>query len=257
MNPQTELATTDGTALVPKTSGHLDMGRLLDVALDKLGGPNAPQAVEALAVLVEMHRTIRQDEAVRAFNQSFAHVQANLPALPKKKHVSIKGGAQFDFAEWDVMDRKVKPVLRAAGMTVYYTEVAPLRDPKNTRSRCTLAHVDGHSISAEVEAPPDNKNPMGDMHKGGGVNSFTSRYAFMRVLGIVPGGDDGGGLTPEDDVPTITENQRMTIETLISDSGTDLAKFLGYYQIDCVDNLPADRYAEASAALEKKLKSTK
>ena len=135
MNAQRELTKSDGTELAPVGNGHMNVGRMIEFALEKLGGENAEQAVNALGKLVELHRTIQQDESVKNFNQAFARMQANLPDIPKSKHVSISGGAKFSFAPLETIMPKIKPVLQANGLAVYFTEILPIRDPKNTRTR--------------------------------------------------------------------------------------------------------------------------
>lgn len=254
MRSQTELTTSDGNAIARTDSnGHVDMSRLFEATIEKLSGPGAEQAVAVMERLVDLQLKVNEKDAERAFNQAFAMMQAKLPAIAKTKRVLTRdGGLMYTYAPLDQIDKAITPHLQAHGFAKFFTDVDPKRDPKNVRTRCTLTHIDGHSIYAEAEAPPDNKNTtVSDMHKSGGASTFTARYALIRVLGLVTTDDNDGHLPPDATEP-ITDQQRMSLEALITETGTDLEKFLRHYQIDTIDDLPASRYQEAMAALERK-----
>lgn len=239
-------------------TGQINIGQMMQFALEKLGEPGADQAVHALEKLVELHRTMQHDDSIKNFNRAFARMQSTLPDIPKCKSVSISGGARFDFAPLETIMPKIRPVLQENGLAVYFTEVPAIRESSNTRTRCTLVHIDGHSIYSESEAPPDNKNTMSNMHKSGGSNSFTARYALLRVLGIVPMDADAiSDSLAGEPIEPITEEQRKTIENKIAKFGVDLERFVKYLNVESIANIPANRFEEANALLEKKKGASK
>ena len=78
----------------------------------------------------------------------------------------------------------------------------------------------------------------------------------MKVLGVAAdiymGKWDGSKYKEEKQDGPITEDQLLTITTLMSETGSDEAKFLKYLKIDKLDTMPQSKYPVAIAALLKK-----
>jgi hypothetical protein len=183
-----------------------------------------------------MQREANQLESERSFNRAFTEFQAEAPPIPKTKSVNTRTGALlYKYAPADVIEDKIRPLLRKYGLAARYTDVPPERDPKNVRTRCYLVHKDGHSVFSDFEAPPDDKNTtVGAMHKSGGAGTFTARYALLRVLGLITTDDNDGHLPPESQ-EKITPEQVAIISRLIVETESDEQAFLNFMGIARVD----------------------
>jgi DNA-directed RNA polymerase subunit N (RpoN/RPB10) len=257
MTEQTELMKTDGTTIA-KTNGHdIDMGRMFEKVIDKLSGPGAEQAVVIMERLVAMQLDVNKLEAEQSFNRAFARFQATVPNIPKTKHVDMRGGPKWDYPPIDVVMDKIKPTLKDTGLSVSFTDVPPQQEG-NYRKRCIIIHVSGHSRFGEFEAPPDNKNPVSDMHKAGGVDTYCCRRALLNVLGLVAVDAANDAENVSGDGQKITENQVRTLSALISEVAANEEKFLAWVsktfhaEIVTLEDIPANRYNDAVAALEQK-----
>lgn len=96
---------------------------------------------------------------------------------------------------------------------------------------------------------------MTKTHAVGAGLSYGMRYLLKMIFNVAIGEDDRDGNDP---VLFITEEQALTINTLIQDTKADLAKFLRYLshrkgaEITSIREIPAAEFQNAVAALEKK-----
>lgn len=117
-----------------------------------------------------------------------------------------------------------------------------------------FVHESGEQMSAGRLYLPA---PQQDPQKYGGALTYARRYALMSACGIAPEDDDGNAaakaLKDEQSKP-ITAEQAGEIRALVDEVGADEARFCSYFKIESIDELPAGKYRNAVAGLEKKRK---
>lgn len=115
-----------------------------------------------------------------------------------------------------------------------------------------LGHDSGEWISGRLSVKPLKLDPQG----AGSVLTYLRRYSLAAMAGIAPEDDDGeaamrgfsNGHMPD----VITGKQRDELSALMTETGTEERRFLEYLRVDVLDNLPATRFPDAKAALERK-----
>jgi hypothetical protein len=96
------------------------------------------------------------------------------------------------------------------------------------------------------------------MHKAGGVDTYCCRRALLNVLGLVAVDAANDAENVSGDGQKITENQVRTLSALISEVAANEEKFLAWVsktfhaEIVTLEDIPANRYNDAVAALEQK-----
>lgn len=212
--------------------------------------------VEGIERLVALHERMQQAAAFRAFNDAMAKFQAECPVITKTSRASFstsKGTtAGYSYAELDHIAETIRPCLARNGLAYSWDSKV---DNGMLVCTCTVTHRDGHSRSGSFVAPIEGQSIMSSAQKAAATLTFARRYSLIQALGLTTGEQDTDDNTPHEPAKPITESQAMTLDSLIDDAKADKAKFLAYYGIQAVHELPADRYQEAVRMLEQRRKA--
>lgn len=249
-----EVPGTTDLALIPQ--GDMPVANLIQMALQRMDGQNAPAIAEALDKLVDLYQKIEDRNAVKALNQAIAKFQSECPRITTSKKVDYAsktgGRVNYKYAELDHIQEIIKPVLERNGLSV--TWECHTEGNKITEI-CVVRHRDGAQIQSPFTTTNDSNSAASPQQKDGMAATYAMRRSLGQALGISIGDRDTDGMIPINNAQvwrTITETEAKNIETLIGEVGADLNKFLNYFEVDCVESLPAGRFREAVAMLEKK-----
>ncbi len=94
--------------------------------------------------------------------------------------------------------------------------------------------------------------PKQDAQGYGSAITYARRYALMPIVGLAPADDDGNAAvasTPQ----TISAEQAKTLRELIQRAEADEGKFLQWLRVGSIEQIPAQKYQQAEAALSKKV----
>jgi len=209
--------------------------------------------LDKLEKLMELQQRWEANEARKAFVAAKAAFRAEAPKIDKNKHVGFEsrnGGASTDYyhATLDHIEDVVSPVLSQHDLT--YSWEAEQVEGGMIRVSCVLTHVLGHSERVTLQASPDQSGNKNNIQAVGSTTTYLSRYTLLLALGLSTGDadDDGNGATA-----TISRDQKAQLVTLMNDASVNTAKFLAHFQIDYLDDLPADRFNEAMRAVQARL----
>ena len=128
------------------------------------------------------------------------------------------------------------PMIRYAAR--YYIEFVNCDDPNDRLKVCIEAHANDHGDKAPGKA-----------------TSYATKYAMLKLFNIETGEDDEGRAESYEAAKPITEKQAADILALIEDVGADKARYLKAMGFTSVDAIPAIKYHDAVAALERKRKA--
>jgi hypothetical protein len=124
-----------------------------------------------------------------------------------------------------------------------------------------LHHSSGESMSGGRLFVPANKN---DAQGYGSALTYARRYSLQTFCGVPAEDDDGNAAAksaparqaePATSGKAITNDQFATLIQLIQASGTDAQAFCAHYKVASVAAMPAERFDNAVAALNKKIAS--
>jgi hypothetical protein len=255
-----DLLVTDPPA-APLATVQPTIEMLLGAAL--AAGRSAAEVKE----LRELHRDMKADRALEAFNRAFVQFKKECPPIPRTRktdqytRVTADGRrVQGDFADLETIAKVVNPVLLRHGLSYRWTDTK-LIDGLMVVT-CRLAHEDGHS-----EDSPSPPFPVGKpiVSKAGNqvqsvqqvsasTSTYARRYSLISALGLTTVDEDDDGLGENGEpAGSITEEQAKTIQDLIIQSEADRVRFLKLFGVQQVSEIPGNRFEEACGKLNQKI----
>ena len=213
--------------------------------------------VTKLEKLMELQERAIARDAKAQFVSAMAAAQSEMKAVATD---SDNPQTRSRYASYEALDRALRPIYSKHGFALSYdTDDSP--KPEHVRVLCEVMHIGGHSKTYHADMPADGKGAKGGdvmtkTHAVGSAMSYGQRYLLKGIFNVRVGeeDDDGNGATG---LPTITVQQCLLLDDLITEVGADKAKFLRYLKIRVLEELPAQAFADAKAALDAKRKAAK
>ena len=202
---------------------------------------------EAFRMIVDLLREEKAEAARNEFREAFAAFQKDAPAVQKKGDGHNTKYARLE----DVIDA-VRPTLSQNGFSLHHTIK---QDDGKITVRAVLGHRAGHAETTEIVLPIDTGPGRNAVQAHMSSVSYGRRYTSLALLGIAPEGEDDDGKAAGS-AAQINEEQLATIQQLIVDTDTQIARFTKVYKIAEVKDLPASKYEEAVKLLKKKLEQS-
>jgi len=121
--------------------------------------------------------------------------------------------------------------------------------------RTILTHTSGETMEdfgVPIVGWQNAKNPAQAFGSG---QTYARRFSLCSKLGICPTDDDAQSLTQDKAAPPsnkITANQAVELNDLAIEVGADKAKFCAYLGVKSFEEINAQQFSTAKAALEKK-----
>lgn len=212
-----------------------------------------------IAALIELHRSLRADQATAEFNAAFAELAATLPRITKKgevKYPAEKGKPQgpliraFNYARWEDIDEVVRPLLNERGFALSF----------NTESvgdgriivHGTLSHVGGHSRSAQIgPLPLDTSGGKNNIQALGSTFSYGKRYCGTMLLNLIFEGEDDDGVAGG--TILIDAASVKTLSDLIMATNSKLDGFLKFMEVETLADIQLVDFPRAMNALFAKM----
>ena len=219
--------------------------------------------ISRLERLMDMRRQMEQDAAKRAFIAAKADAKAEIPPIRKNRHVGFEskgGGAATDYWHEDLAEiaRTIDPILTKHGLDYSWkTEQAPGK----ITVHCILKHRDGHEETATLSGPEDDSGKKNGIQRIVSAKTYLERATLKSVMGLSSSREDDDGRGGDDQGAKndmsfwMTDEQLDTLRRTIVEVGADIPKFLKYYKIERVDDLPAEKYDSAIATLRAKVRA--
>ena len=174
---------------------------------------------------------------------ALAAAQTAMPPVHKDKtaKVTSKRTGQtytYEYADLASILSVVRPVLGAEGLAI--TQRTQIRG--NALIVITeLRHASGEVIDCEY--------PVGQIEQShqdmGAALTYARRYALCGLIGIAADEDDDGATAPAPVPvcePSISADQALEINDLLTELGANRAAFLKWAQADSVEQIPARKY---------------
>ena len=206
--------------------------------------------VETMERLFALQREARRDQAAEVFAEALLAVQRQIKPVAKAGYNSH---TKSWYAKIEDVDRMLDPLLAEHGITASVSS-RPSDKPEHTVFILTL-RKGIHSEQHELESPLDYLGSGGKanktkMHGLGSSYTYCGRYLKANVFNIQTFKDDdgnaGGG------VASIGPEQKDELVALLRETGADTQKFLAVYGVPALDELPANMFAAARQALQRR-----
>lgn len=203
-----------------------------------------------LEKLMDLQQRWEEGEARKAFVAALSAFKAEPPTIIKNKHVGFatRDGdrTEYDHATLDQVCNAIAPALSKQGLSHRWTID---QDNAQIRVTCVLTHVLGHSEKVALSGIADASGKKNPIQQVASTVTYLQRYTLLAITGLAASNDDdakgaGGDL--------ISAEQKEELIRLMQETGADTKRFLGYLRIETLDDLPADEFEDARAALAKK-----
>lgn len=219
--------------------------------------PNADLA--KLEKMLEMRERLEAQQAKRAFDAAIAAAKGAIPPIYKDGHVNFPGkdgkpATDFRHETLGGIAKIVDPILGAHGLSYRYKSRQDLQNGGRLEVTCVLSHRDGYSEETTLSGSPDTSGSKNNYQAVGSAATYLQRYTLKLALGLAASNDDDGNAAGSaQDAGTITGEQFIALRGLMEQAGGDEAKFLKFFGIEHLHELPLSRLGEADARLRQKI----
>jgi hypothetical protein len=214
---------------------------LIQVIAKAASDPNVD--IEKMQRLLDLQERVLNKQAKTAFAADFAQMQTDMPIITERGEISVNGQVRSKYAKFEDINEAIKPVMQKHGFAISFKVKSETNVIVVT---AILMHRMGHQEETSMSLPVDSSGSKNSVQAMGSSVSYGMRYTLNALLNISTKGQD------TDAVVFISEEQALTLHTLITDNKRDLPKFLKYYQISSLEQLPAKKYDDAVHALGQK-----
>lgn len=251
---ETDIITQPSQPLAPVNGTHStdQITQLLQSAVD------GKVSVEAMEKLISLYNDVADRQAKSEFAGAMAAFQAECPPIPKTSTGTVTKDGNFvyswKYAGLGEIAKVAGPVLHSKGLS--YSWDSSETDGRLTCT-CIVRHINGHTQSASFTCPIDERAKMSDPQKCSGALTLARRQSLIQALGLTTTDDDNDGGDDDAQTETIGPGQTKTINDLLADTDSDLAKFLIYMEAERVEDITTDRYESGVVLLENKVTNKK
>jgi len=215
--------------------------------------------IDKMQRLMEMQERIMERNARAAYAAALSEMQPELPVIGRKGRIEVRekdaqgkrtGDLQQStkYALWEDINEGIRPVLAKHGFALSF-RVGMAQDGKITITGI-LSHREGHSEDTTITLQHDSTGSKNAVQAVGSSVSYGKRYTAGALLNFTSRGEDNDGVAAGAD--PISADQSGELQALIESVGADKAKFLRFFKIEQLSELPAKRYQEAVNMLNAK-----
>jgi len=152
---------------------------------------NEGMDVDKLKELLELQERWDATQARKAYVQAMADFKANPPEILKDKTVSYKE-VRYNHASLNNVTSRINKALSEHGLTASWVTS---QDNGGVKVTCQITHVQGHSESTSLVAPPDSSGSKNAIQAIGSTVTYLQRYTLLALTGLATHDqdDDGAG----------------------------------------------------------------
>jgi hypothetical protein len=252
MAETTPLASTPLTRVEPMPM-TAEPGSVALMKLIERAAMSADFDVAKLEKLLDVRDRWEANEARKAYVVALSAFKKEPPTIVKNRTAAFgsrSGGAgtEYGYATLAQVAGIIAPALAKHGLSHGWSVK---QDETGIAVTCTLTHELGHSESVTMRAPADTSGSKNAIQSIGSTVTYLERYSLLGITGLAT-------IDQDDDahhvVEMISPDQKERLIALMREVNADVAKFLNFLGVEYIDMLPAKRFDDAVAALEKKRK---
>jgi hypothetical protein len=244
---------SEGFELTPPSGGSNVMPPppkdLLQVIAEAVADPRMD--VAKMERLLAMHQTIVTEQRKTAYKAAMARLAPKLPQIDRNGHVvhdTKTGTVDRKYSRLEDIDVAIRPLYSAEGFSLSWNT----GEGPNGKIRVigTCSHEEGHEEVRQLDLPHDSSGSKNPVQAVASTVSYGKRLITEMIFNLVSKGQDVDG----ESVATVTEDQVLNLEALITEVSADRKRFLAYMKVSSIEGILARDYVKAVAALEQKRK---
>lgn len=198
-------------------------------------------SMEVLEKFMSLHERWESGNARKAFDAAISEAKAEIPPIVK----NAKGHNDKRYANFAAIAAVVDPILSKHGLSYRFRTA----QTDKISVTCVLSHRDGHSEETTLAGPADNSGSKNAIQAIGSTLTYLQRYSLIQALGLAATEDDDGRAAGAGG--TITDEQVERLQRAIMDADADLPKFLAYFKVETLADLPAKDFQRALDAIKR------
>jgi hypothetical protein len=205
--------------------------------------------------LIALREQIIQRDAKRLYDEAMSRTQTDMRRVATD---SDNPQTHSKYASYAALDRAIRPIYVRHGFTATFdTGESPME--QGVRVLCDVSHTGGFSRQYHIDVPADGKGAKGGdvmtkTHAVGSALSYGRRYLLLMIFNIAIGTDDDDGNAASGKL-VISTDEANSLVALINATKSDIHKFLRFFKIEALTDLPKKRLEEAVAMLNRKSKA--
>ncbi|OMQ44725.1 ERF family protein [Ensifer sp. 1H6] len=250
-----EIAAQDETRLVPANDAPM-VAMIERIAMD----PTIPiDRLEQMLAMKErmedrnreMAREDREYEAKTAYFSAMSACQKELPVVTKNKRNSHTNSNYADLA---AIEDQAMPIIYAHGFGVSF-QPDGYNDLGELLIKWEISHSGGYVRNGVGAIPVDGAGAKGGVNKTGtqafGSTATYGRRYLLCMLFNISTGDDNDGNRPKGPAGPVSEEQATQLRQKVDDAGADIERFCKRWHIGAIPEMPAAKFDEAMASLDR------
>jgi len=250
--PRKKLADRENLPAVPMTEAQAMAAVIERAARD----PNVDigKMKELFVMRNELRMQAKQDaaeERERDFHSAWAAAQAGMKRIVAD---SANDQTRSRYASLAALDGAIRPFYTQHGFAVSY-DTEPLAEGA-VRIIGYLTR-DGHTVRRQTDQPCDGKGAKGGdvmtrTHAHKSAITYGRRELLEMLFNLATGKDDDGNAASRTigDVEPISDAQVKEIDKLLTETKSDLVKFLARMKVESLTDLRADKFDEIKALIK-------
>lgn len=240
-------------AVVERKEAQLDQATSLLQVIERAARDPSID-IDKMERLFALQERVVQRGAESEFNRALSECQAEMRLVSAD---ATNPQTRSKYASYGQLDKHLRPIYTKHGFALSFSD-GDTDKQEHVRVVCVIRHSGGHKETHHKDMPADGKGAKGGdvmtkTHAAGAAQQYGMRYLLKGIFNVAIGEDDRDG----NDEPTITETQLMDLKALAEEVGAQREPFLKYFGITELSQLPAAKYKDAIAALEKKRRKQK
>lgn len=210
---------------------------MLQAAIDRGADP------QHLGALTDLYERWQAAAARKAFNEAMTACQTEMPVVVKDRENSH---TRSRYASLEEVQKGIKATYTKHGFTLSFAEGKSDRDGW-VRVVGTLRHSEGHVETFYRDGPVDNVGSGGkatktELHGVASTVTYLTRHLLCGIFSVTVANMDDDGNAGQ--VAYITGAQADELRGYIANAGKTDSGFLGHYQFDSFEVIPAARFNE-------------
>lgn len=208
--------------------------------------------VDKMERLMAMHERITAKQAQADFNDAMSACQTEMRRISADAE---NPQTHSEYASYGQLDKVLRPIYTKRGFSLSFSDGETTK-PDHVRVVCLIRHRGGHTETHWKDMPADGKGAKGGdvmtkTHAAGAAQTYGQRYLLKGIFNVAIGEDDNDG---NESVESVSEEQIANIQALMTEVSADKARFLKYYKIKALSEIPAKNYDAVIKALQAKRK---
>lgn len=198
--------------------------------------------IDKLERLMAMKERHDAQEAQREFDNAMADMQPKLPSIGERGNAA----GRYTFALWEDINSVVKPILQQHGFALTFRTSFV----DGVAVTGVLSHRAGHREETSITLPADGSGNKNAVQAVASSVSYGKRYTASALLNLTTHGEDDDAYKAVEE--SITEAQEIQLSEMLEATGSDKAKFLKFFKVNGLSELPAKKFQQAFGMLKAK-----